>query len=162
MDSNKSDPPAKWSQPIDSFLSSRRRLPHLQLPGSLYFTTSCTARPRSLSEIERDIVLNAIKFLDGKKYDLDAAVVMPDHFHLIFEPLPKSASGLYTLSEIFHSIKTFTAHEIGGHVWQHENYDHVIRNDRDLAEKRYYIRNNPVKAALCASPEEYLWLYHKG
>ena len=32
------------------------------------------------------------------------------------------------LSEIMHSIKSFTAHEIGKSIWQHENFDRIIRD----------------------------------
>ena len=31
------------------------------------------------------------------------------------------------------------------HFWQRDYYDHVIRNEDDLEEKRLYIRNNPIK-----------------
>ncbi len=30
-------------------------------------------------------------------------------------------------------------------VWQRNYYEHIIRNEADLAEKREYIRNNPLK-----------------
>lgn len=29
--------------------------------------------------------------------------------------------------------------------WQRSYYDHILRNDADLAETRQYIRNNPLK-----------------
>jgi REP element-mobilizing transposase RayT len=31
------------------------------------------------------------------------------------------------------------------HVWQHNYYEHVIRNETDLDEIREYITNNPLK-----------------
>ena len=34
------------------------------------------------------------------------------------------------------------------HVWQRGYYDHVIRNDTDLAETRQYIVNNPLNWTL--------------
>ncbi len=30
-------------------------------------------------------------------------------------------------------------------IWQHNYYEHVIRNDTDLEEIREYIQNNPLK-----------------
>ena len=35
------------------------------------------------------------------------------------------------------------------HIWQRGYYDHIIRNDADLAETRAYIQNNPLKECDC-------------
>jgi hypothetical protein len=34
------------------------------------------------------------------------------------------------------------------HLWQRDYYEHVIRNEEDLALTREYIANNPLKALL--------------
>jgi REP element-mobilizing transposase RayT len=175
-----------WIKSVDRFLVSRQNLPHMQLPGSGYFTASNTHERQILSEAEREIVFQSILFHDGSKYDLDAAVVMPDHFHLLFRPRTKD-TGDYSLPEIFHSIKSYSAQEIrklrvaggipatrlsstsekGGkdatlhkmRVFQDENYDHIIRNEKDHNETLWYIVMNPVEAALCERPEDYRWLH---
>ncbi len=190
----------KWLDPIREFTVSRRHLPHLELPGSYYFTTSCTKVRGVLQPQEREVILSAIRFMDGKKYQLDAAVVMPDHFHLLLCPLEKAEGGYYSLSEIFHSIKSYSARriiELRGtlfvpepkvwrsrepssedarptqsqarrktppehKIWQDENYDHLIRNEKDYYEKLQYLLYNAVKNGLAASPFEYPWLYWNG
>jgi putative transposase len=167
-----------WIHPVSKFTTSRRRLPHLQSPGSHYFTDSNTFQRQLLSEEERDIVFNAIFFLDSEKYELSAAVVMPDHFHLILKPLLKDESSYYSLEEIFHSLKSFTAKQIikkrfpnlhkpkGAkttiRIWQDENYDHLIRNEKDWFEKLEYLIYNPVVAELVNDPYDYRWLWHIG
>ena len=151
-----------WNHPIEGFTASRRHLPHIEIPGGYYFTTTCTKFRRELTPDDRDIVLASIRFMDGKKYQLDAAVVMPDHFHMILHPLQKDVNADYSLREIFHSIKSFTANKIGGQVWQDENYDHLIRNEKDYLEKLQYLLYNAVKAGLAATPWEYPWLYWIG
>ena len=130
----------------------------MQLPGSYYFTDSNTFNRIILSDRERDLVMQAIRFHDGTKYHLVAAVVMPDHFHLILHPNIKDA-GYYSLPEIFHSIKSYTANKLKRQLWQDENYDHIIRNERDYLEKLWYLVMNPVEAELVSRPEEYKWLY---
>ena len=106
-------------------------------------------------------MLSAIRFLDAKKYELLAAVIMDDHVHIIINPKE-------TLSRIMHSIKSFTAHEINkslnrsGKVWQEESYDRVIRNEKDFFEKMSYIANNPIESNLAKKYEDYRWLYVKG
>ena len=62
-----------------------------------------------------------------------------------------------SLSEIMKWFKTMTTNEyIRGvrdrvyepfekKLWQRSFYDHIIRNDEDLNEKREYVMNNPAK-----------------
>jgi putative transposase len=152
-------PHNSWIQPVGEFQKDKRYLPHWQTPGGYYFTGSNTHHRRFLSDQERDIIFAAIKFLDSRKYDLLAAVVMPDHFHLIIHPIEKKLGAFYSLSEIFHSLKSFTGNKIGGRVWQDENYDHIIRNEKHYNEKLVYLLQNPVEAGLVDQPEDYQWLY---
>jgi hypothetical protein len=42
-----------------------------------------------------------------------------------------------------------------GTVWQDERYDRIIRNDQEFQNTWEYIRQNPVKSGLSATPEEY-------
>ena len=56
----------------------------------------------------------------------------------------------HRLVDILHSWKSFTANEINrrvgktGPLWQHESYDHIVRNERAMDAIRRYIRENPV------------------
>ena len=144
-----------------SFHSWRRHLPHFQLSAGYYFITFTTNDKRSLLSSQKDCVFNAIRYLDSKKYELYAAVVMNNHAHMIINPTD-------TLSKIMHSIKSFTAHQINkasnrkGKLWQDENFDRAIRDEEEFLEKINYIANNPIKANLANKYEEYKWLYIKG
>jgi len=42
-------------------------------------------------------------------------------------------------------------------LWQREFFDHVLRSDEGYAEKWDYVRENPVRAGLVRSPNE--WPY---
>lgn len=55
----------------------------------------------------RTIVENALKHFDGERYELGEFVVASNHVHVIVSPKPG-----HELSEILHSWKSFTAHEI--------------------------------------------------
>ena len=83
---------------------------------------------------------------------------MPNHGHLLLDPLAGNS-----LSDIMHSIKSYTAHEANrilnrkGQVWAKEYFDRYIRDWRHFASTITYIENNPVKARLCDSPEK--WPY---
>lgn len=141
--------------------SWRRHLPHFQLSAGYYFITFSTYNRQSLLPSQKDCVFDAIRFLDGKRYELFAVVVLNDHVHMIINPMDP-------LPQIMHSIKSFSAHQINkisgrkGKVWQDENYDRVIRDEEEFLEKLRYIANNPVKANLSREYGDYRWLYIQG
>lgn len=143
-------------------------MPHWENPGSFYFITFRTANSFILPEQTRQIVLESCKFHKDKKYDLYACVVMPDHAHLILQPLEKMAEQYYSLSEIMHSIKSYSANQINkllnrtGTVWQDESFDRIVRDKHELMEKMNYIVNNPAKRGLVENREDYKWVYVEG
>lgn len=149
---------------------SKRHLPHFEKPWAIYAVAFSTIKRRVLSDQEKQIVLDALKHLNGIKYELFAACVMPDHVHVLFQPIIKETnqSGepiFYSLTEIMHSIKSFTAHEINrvsgqeGSVWEKESFDRYIRSDRDLQEKFLYIVENPWKSGVVGRQEDYPWIW---
>ncbi len=75
-------------------------------------------------------------------------------------------SPLYNITEIMKSLKWYTAKEANkilnrkGKFWQHESYDHVIRNEKELQRLVEYVLNNPVKAGLIDNPYHYEWSYY--
>src|SRR5262249_57631241 len=72
--------------PVLSEKITRRHLPHWQLAGAIYFLTWRCAAGVVLIEAERDIVLAAILHWDASRWDVLAAVVMPDPLHLFASP----------------------------------------------------------------------------
>ena len=105
----------------------------------------CLLKNTSIS----NIVEQALLYFDGKRHVLDGYVVMPNHVHVLVMPL-----GIYNLSKILHSWKSYTAHEINkrlnrkGTVWQDETYDHIVRSKEQMLFYRSYIMENPIKANL--------------
>ncbi|MCX6996798.1 MAG: alanine--tRNA ligase-related protein [Kiritimatiellaeota bacterium] len=150
---------------------ARRRLPHFERPWAKYHITFATADRRQLSERARDIVLESLLHLHReRRYQMYAACIMPEHVHLLIEPQIRAQSEnvkpvFWSLSEIMHSIKSFTAHEINkaegksGIVWEKESMDRMIRSDADLSEKFHYICANPWQAGVADPAEDYNWLW---
>jgi REP element-mobilizing transposase RayT len=125
----------------------------------------------TLAAEHRTIVLNAIRFWDATRWSVYAAVVMPDHAHVLARPRPVDAenpSAVYDLGKILHSVKGYSAQQINklagrqGSVWQDERYDRMVRDEREFEEAWGCILYNPVKSGLTAKPEEYTWLYQAG
>ncbi len=106
-----------------------------------------------------DLAAGAVQFFQGQRYELRAWVVMPNHVHVVVWPMPG-----HTLSEILHSWKSYTSkaankllHRVGELFWQSESFDHWVRDDEEHARLVAYVENNPVKAGLCARPEDWRW-----
>jgi putative transposase len=149
---------------------SKRRLPHFEKPWTIYAITASTRARRKLSPAARTIVLNALRHFHLVRYELFAACVMPDHVHFLFQPWPKEqgvdeSAIFWNVSELTHSVKSFTAHEINklehsrGAVWEEEVFDRYIRSESDLHEKFRYICRNPWDTKVVRPDEEYEWIW---
>jgi len=99
----------------------------------------------------------------GERYHLHAWCVMPNHVHVLLEPL-------IDLASIVQGWKSFTARWIlrnraalgleipeAGPVWMREYWDRYIRDENHYQTVTEYIHQNPVKADLCNRPEEWPW-----
>ena len=95
------------------------------------------------------VVADAIQYFDFQRYCLFAWCVMPNHVHVVAQPLAG-----FELPDIVHPWKSYSAKEanrlIGrtGQFWQAEPYDHLIRNEKDFYHQVEYVLSNPVRAGL--------------
>ena len=95
------------------------------------------------------IVADAIRLFHGKRYELLAWCVMPNHAHVVFAP-----SHPYQLPAILHSWKSFSAQaancvlQRSGRFWQPEYFDHLVRSDESLVRIIRYVKENPRRAGL--------------
>lgn len=129
------------------------------------------------------IVKDAIHHYDKTTYDLICYTIMSNHVHIVFTPIvgrdlsrPNANEnnldmnvGVHVqfpiVTNILRLIKGRTARECNkvlnrsGAFWQHESYDHVVRNDKELSRIVNYVLNNPVKAGLCEKWEDWKWNY---
>ena len=126
-----------------------------------------------------DGVTRSLHRLDGEAYRLDAYSVMSNHVHVVFKPLLSEAelhesldvkgrrffaSEHPGLSRIMHSMKGSSARQCNsilsrrGQFWEHESFDHVIREGK-LSATIKYVLNNPVKAGLVGNWREWRWNY---
>ncbi len=105
------------------------------------------------------IVTNTLGHFEQKRYQLHAWVVMPNHVHAIVRPFAK-----HTLEQILHSWKSYSAQSsnkmlgrVGQPFWQRESYDHLVRDEAELAACCRYVEENPIKAGLCRTSDEWPW-----
>ncbi len=145
-----------------------------------YSSPCCTGARLILPEQARDLVLGHCLREGGMarvarapspakgvkpRIHLHAAVVMPDHVHLLLSALRDENGWPFPLVDILQCLKSATAHRINrllhtsGPVWEEESFDHVLRSYEGLKNKCGYIRQNPVEAGLARRPEDYRWLW---
>ena len=111
-----------------------------------------------------DIVAEALQYRDGKSYRLDAYSIMPNHVHSVFAPLRENNEPK-ALSSIMHSLKRNTSRRANlvlhrsGAFWEHEGFDHYIRNEAEFKRVIKYVLENPVKAGLVTVWQEWPWNY---
>lgn len=114
-----------------------------------------------------ELMTPSLHHRNGQVYDLIAYCIMPNHVHVVYTPLPKTDGDYYAMSAIMHSLKRYTARESNlllgrtGAFWQHENYDHFVRDEAELGRIVHYTVNDPVKAGLVEHRQDWDWSFCK-
>ena len=132
-------------------------------PKRRFFVTTKTIMGRALLQSER----NAMLFIDvlrsyvaARRFQLDDFVVMPNHVHLIVTVTDNA-----TLEKAIGLIKGRFSYrlkkEFGylGEVWQPGFSEARADDERSFLKYREYIAQNPVKAGLADSAEQYPYCY---
>jgi len=109
------------------------------------------------------IIIKILQEYDQLLYDLLYYCVMPNHVHLVIylgnltDPKP--------LGLILKNIKGRSSREINlllgrsGTFWQKASYDRLVRDEKELSSIGDYILENPVKAGLVDSYENWPYSY---
>lgn len=110
--------------------------------------------------------------VEDERIELNSFVVMDNHIHLIWQPLPGQA-----LSSIQLSFMKFTAQKIKFNlaidnpqmleqcmvnktdrkyqIWKRKPLSIELSSEKVFMQKLEYIHYNPVKAGICSYPEDY-------
>jgi REP element-mobilizing transposase RayT len=127
------------------------------------------------------LVQSSFRHFDGVRYRLLAWVVMPNHVHVLVEPLAG-----HSLPRIVSSWKSYTARRLAAlpgppgsspagapgsspapgppgsspassRIWHREYWDRYIRDEGHLTDVVRYIHENPVQARLVGRAEDWPW-----
>ena len=137
-----------------------RRLDRVFVRTPIYFIMACTGDRRRI--LARRSVHDAFVHFaeEGLRHGawLGAYVPMPDHIHafVAFDEekiqLPAWMKSLKnTLS------KTLRSDGISGPHWQKGFFDHVLRSEESYDQKWHYVRENPVRAGLVKSWDQWVF-----
>jgi REP element-mobilizing transposase RayT len=90
-------------------------------------------------------------------YQLHAWVVMPNHVHAIFQPHAAMPTIMRWLKGRTGRVANQILGRTGTALWQDESFDHWIRSAEELRDLIEYVENNPVKAGLVETKEQWRW-----
>jgi REP element-mobilizing transposase RayT len=126
----------------------------------LYFVTFCTHQRRLF--LARDEI-HAAFLVFGQRAEREFGVgvgryvIMPDHVHLFVRGDRGFKLGHWVGLLKQALAKPANLRRAKTQVWQEGFFDHVLRSDESYSQKWNYVRENPVRARLVNSAEE--WPY---
>lgn len=132
-------------------------------PSRSFFVTTGTGMGRRLLQSERNagLLVDVLRSLvSERKFELHDFVIMPDHLHLLL-----SVHGAMTVEKAMQLIKGRFSHrlkkEFGylGEVWQRGFTEDQVMNRESFETHREYIAENPVKAGMATSADEFPFCY---
>jgi len=136
------------------------RLRWLFTENPIYYITACTYDRRRILDCA-DVHDSLIRFgLRAHEYGVRVGryVIMPDHVHLFAGFEPESISLSFWMKSFKNAIsKTLKHAAFPGPHWEKGFFDHVIRSEESCEQKWLYVRDNPVRAGLVRSAED--WPY---
>lgn len=124
----------------------------------VYFVTICVANRQPVLANER--AFNAFKAASSKldNWKILAAMLMPDHLHIIVVPIENRNAKLGNFSG---ALKRWMRQELNASWnWQPGCFDRLLRSDESLHDKWLYVQENPVRAGLVKHWKD--WPYQVG
>ncbi|MGV3721019.1 MAG: REP-associated tyrosine transposase [Actinomycetota bacterium] len=163
---------------IEAFLNERdasrpsRREHHLPRPAysdpsAVFHLTKCARhhqRPFADPGLAGEII-EAIRFRQREGiWRVYAFCLMPDHLHLVIQLVapPEATETHLDLHEVLGRFSSFTTRAawrrgIRGKLWQHDQYDRLLRSNREFTTTCQYVLDNPVRKGLAGDWTE--WPY---
>jgi REP element-mobilizing transposase RayT len=122
-----------------------------------WFVTIC-CHPRGLNQLANPVTAavyrGALAFYEARGLIRPTvSVLMPDHLHVVAQFDHRKG-----MARTISGLKQHLARH-AGISWQKGFFDHRLRGEHEVAEKCRYVRNNPVKAGLCATPSDWPFTY---
>lgn len=132
------------------------RLDLIYISQPLYFVTFATRDRKSIPSLDRaQLALERYAHCAIEKFcvALGRYVIMPDHVHLFVR-----GSEAFALSSWVGGLKrTISVALRSPRLWQPGFFDHLVRSDENYAEKWNYVRDNPIRAGLVKTADD--WQY---
>ena len=123
----------------------------------VYFVTLCVLGKRSV--LANDTAFAAFQQAIGRLigWTVIAGLLMPDHVHVLVAPRDREAA----VGNLSGALKRWIRQELEATwQWQPGCFDRLLRTEESATQKWLYIRENPVRAGLVQTWQE--WPYRIG
>ena len=132
-------------------------------PSRIFFATTSTSMGRRILQSERNagLLIDVLRSLVAEhKFELHDFVIMPDHVHLLLtvhNEMTIEKAMQFIKGRFSHRLK----HEFGylGEIWHRGFTEEQVMSRESFEKHREYIAQNPVKAGLAASVDEFPFCY---
>ncbi|MBZ5558229.1 MAG: transposase [Acidobacteriia bacterium] len=125
---------------------------------SAYFLTICAvnrSRPFVEPGCASAVCEQFLRTASAYRFAVDAYCLMPDHFHALVEGLADN-SDFRRFVAMFKQRTSFEHRRATGLIlWQEGYFERVLRTEEPRLAVAAYIVNNPIRAGLCKSIEQY-------
>jgi putative transposase len=144
-----------------SYRDSISREPRIQPPGTFFHVGSKGNNARQIfaDDLERRVFLMLLeKHVVRHRWILLTHVLMTNHFHLLLQlRVPSLSAGMCGLNGEFSRFTSARHRRQPGHLFRNRFWSEPIEDDKHLRATARYIVLNPVRAGICAAPDEWEW-----
>jgi putative transposase len=128
-----------------------------------FFATTRTSMSRRIFQSERNatLLIDVLRsYVAQAKFKIHDFVIMPDHVHLLI-----TVSAEISIERAMQLIKggfSYQLKKVAGHlgeVWQKGFSEVRVHDEESYSRFRDYIAQNPVKAGLAETPEQYPYCF---
>ena len=135
-----------------------------ELAGGIHHVTSRGNGKQTvfLDAVDRQIFVRLLRTVVMRfEWQCLTYCLMPNHYHLLVRTEePTLGAGMHHLNGRY--AQDFNRrHKCSGHLWQARYHSVRLEDEAHLPQAVGYIALNPVRAGLCARPEDWRWSAHR-
>ena len=144
-----------------TYLRPMAREPRIEIPGGIYHVGAKGNRGCVIYEDdeERRCFLRLLALVT-KRFDwtCHAFVLMSNHFHLLIQlEVGGLSDGMQFLNGMYAKFSNHRHGYVGQHLFRNRFWSQQISSEQHVMAAARYIVLNPVRAGVCALPEEWPW-----
>jgi REP element-mobilizing transposase RayT len=121
-----------------------------------FFLTLCARHRREPFRVPAlaEAVVEALEHRRRRRlWVVYAYCLMPDHLHAVVQLSEFARASGKDVLQLVAGFKSFTTRSawaagLRGRLWQHDQYDRLLRNDREFTTRCRYVLDNPVRKGL--------------
>jgi putative transposase len=135
------------------------RKPRIEVPAGIYHVGSRGNRGCRIyaDDHERKVFLRLFGRLAARHgWKVETYCLMTNHYHLLMRIEDRLSDGMRELNGGFSSY-TNARNGLEGHLFENRFWCDLVEGEAHYLQTARYIVLNPIRAGLCASPEDWRW-----